>query len=63
MHIFDKVNKKLFILCLLKKIGFSKDELIIAWTTIIRLITEYAAPLWHSGLNKQKKALGLILDV
>ena len=72
MHICDKVNRKLFILCLLKQFGFSKDELIIAWTTIIRPITEYAAPLWHSGLTEtdckkieklQKKALGIILGV
>ena len=72
LHVCDKVSRKLFILCLLKQFGFSKDELIIAWTTMIRPVTEYAAPLWHSGLtdgdsdkieNLQKRALGIILGV
>ena len=71
-HICSKVNKKMFILCKLKQFGFNRDELIIAWNTIIRPTTEYAVPLWHSGLTKsdeneleklQKKALGIILGV
>ena len=46
------------------------DQLLTAWKVLIRPITEYAAPLWHSGLSAsdinlleslQKKALGLIL--
>ena len=46
-----------------------QDELLTTWKTLLRPITEYAAPLWHSSLlecdkrileNLQKKALGLI---
>ena len=48
----------------------TKEELILAWTSILRPITEYAVPLWHSGLSEgdsfkiellQKKALCIIL--
>ena len=72
LHVCSKVNRKLFILCLLKQFGFTREELVIAWTTIIRPVTEYAAPLWHSGLTDsdiyklerlQKRALGIILGV
>ena len=47
-----------------------QKELLTAWKVLLRPITEYAAPLWHSGLTKcdseklerlQKRALGLIL--
>ena len=70
--ICDKVNKKYYILNRLKNFGFTKEELIIAWNTILRPVTEYAAPLWHSGLSKaenrslealQKKALGIIFGI
>ena len=48
------------------------EELVIAWKSMILPLTEYAAPLWHSGLTDtdvkviedlQKKALGIILRV
>lgn len=70
--ICEKVDKRLFVLTILKRFNFSTQELIIAWTTLIRPVTEYVAPLWHSGLtnmdskkieNLQKKALGMILGV
>ena len=70
--ICDKVNRKYYILNRLKNFGFTKEELIIAWNTILRPVTEYAAPIWHSGLSKaerrslealQKKALGIILGI
>ena len=68
-----KVNRRFYILCKLKKqFGFTRYELLIAWTTILRPLTEYAAPLWHSGLSEtdrkkietlQKKALGIIVGI
>ena len=54
----------------MKQFGLSTEELIVAWKTMIRPITEYAAPLWHSGLTDaqnnqieslQKKALSMIM--
>ena len=68
--ICKKVNRKFFILCKLKQFGVSIDDLLTTWKVLLRPITEYAAPLWHSGLSNsetdmleslQKKALGLIL--
>ena len=47
-----------------------KEELLTAWKVLLRPITEYSAPLWHSGLFQsdseklerlQKRAVGLIL--
>ena len=68
-----KVNRRFYILCKLKKqFGFTRDDLVIAWKTILRPLTEYAAPLWHSGLSEtdckntetlQKKALGIIVGI
>lgn len=69
-QIVTKVNKKFYMLCRLKQFGVKQQELVTTWKGLIRPITEYAAPLWHSGLlecdkrtleNLQKKALGLIL--
>ena len=70
--ICDKVNRKYYILSTLKKFGFTRSELLIAWKTILRPLTEYAAPLWHSGLTDadckrleslKKKALGMIFGI
>ena len=60
----------MYIISKLKHFGLQKEELITAWRSIIRPITEYAVPLWHSGLTEgdsyriellQKKALSFIL--
>ena len=69
-QICKKVNKKFYLLCILRQFDFNQEELLIAWKVLLRPITEYAVPLWHSGLLKsdinklerlQKKAIGLIL--
>ena len=69
-NICKKVNQRLYLVRRLKHFGLHPDELIKAWRSMLRPITEYAVPLWHSGLtdadsNKieflQKKALGVIL--
>ena len=71
-HIISKVKRKMYILNKLKKYGLTVEELIVIWMTILRPLTEYAAPVWHSGLTKgdsqllesiQKWALGIILGV
>ena len=70
VEIEKKVNKKFYQLSKLRQFGMKQDELLKTWKTLLRPITEYAAPLWHSSLlecdkrileNLQKKALGLIL--
>ena len=69
-EICKKVNSKLYILWKLKQFGIKSDKLLTVWKVLLRPITEYAAPLWHSGLlgcdskileRLQKIALGLIL--
>ena len=69
-NICKKVNQRLYLVRKLKHFGLQKEELITAWRSILRPITEYAVPLWHSGLTEkdsyriellQKKALGIIL--
>lgn len=46
--------------------------MLIAWNTILRPLTEYTAPLWHSGLSDadcrrleslQKRAIGMITGI
>ena len=71
-NICKKVNRKYFYLSKLKQFKFTEDEMLTAWKVMLRPITEYAAPLWQSGLtisqsnkleNLQKKALGLIFGI
>ena len=67
-NICKKVNRKFFLLSKLKQFGLTKEELLTAWNVMLRPITEYAAPLWHSGItaaesnkleNLQKRAIVL----
>ena len=69
-QICSKGNQRFYFLRKLKQFGLSKEELLHGWMTMIRPITEYAAPLWHSSLTDadtkkleklQKRALGLVL--
>ena len=69
-NICSKVRKKLYLINKLKYFGLQKEELITAWTSILRPLVEYAAPLWHSGLTNcdnhkiemlQKHVLAIIL--
>ena len=71
-EICKQVNRKLFILVILKRFGVKVEKLISIWKVVLRSRTEYAAPLWHSGLTDsdsrnlerlQKSALGIILGV
>ena len=56
----------------IKSFGDTRDDLIKVWTTILRPRSEYACPLWHSGITKgesqkleqlQKNALSIILGI
>merc|ERR1712215_431623 len=71
-EICKQVNRKLFILVLLKRFGVKVEKLISIWKIVLRSRTEYTAPLWHSDLTDsdsrnlerlQKSALGIILGV
>ena len=49
--ICTKVNRKLYIISKLKAFGLQIEELMTFWKVVLRPITEYATPLWHSGLS------------
>ena len=51
-NICKKVNQRLYLVRKLKQFGLQKEELITAWRSIVRPVTEYAVPLWHSGLTE-----------
>ena len=69
-QICKKVNKKFHFFRVLNVVHRKTELLLNAWKVLLRPITEYATPLWHSGLSKsdsnkleslQKKAVGIIL--
>ena len=69
-YVYSKVNQRLYLINKLKQFGLKREELLKAWSTHLRPITELSAPLWHSGLSEvdsdklellQKKALMFIL--
>ena len=71
-NIITKCSAKLYMLSKLKAFKVSRQDLIKIWTTFIRPITEYVAPLWHSSLTitekvkierLQKRALRIIMGV
>ena len=68
--IISKCGKKFYMLIKLKAFGASREDLLRIWTSFIRPISEYAAPLWHSSITNfeiiklerlQKRALRIIL--
>ena len=70
--ICEKVAKSFHWLVKLKGFGIPPEGLITAWKVLIRPITEYAAPLWHSGLSVddskkleklQEKIIGLAYGI
>ncbi|KAI8516708.1 hypothetical protein Bbelb_052890 [Branchiostoma belcheri] len=75
MHIdtiYHKASQRLCLLCKLKHFHLPIDDLVTVYVTYIRPVTEYAAPVWHSGLstllcNKlekvQRRALRIILGI
>ena len=60
-HLCKNANKRLFMLCTLKRFGFNTHELIMlinVYRGYIRPITEYADVIWHSSLTlKQSQTL------
>ena len=44
-EIIKKVNTRFYQLCNLKKFGATADILLITWKTLLRPLTEYAAPV------------------
>ncbi|KAI8489106.1 hypothetical protein Bbelb_330910 [Branchiostoma belcheri] len=66
----SKANGRLFMLRRLKRFNLTTDDLIQVYTSYVRPVVEYCAPVWHSGLTSsqtvrleriQKRALRTIL--
>ena len=65
-----RANGRLYMLKVLQKFGLSVEDLITVYVGYIRPLAEYAAPVWHPGLNDkqsisleriQKRAFKIIL--
>ena len=69
-YMLTSANRKLFVLCRLKKFGVQDTELVPIYTGYVRPVLEYAVPVWHSSLTAnqtkrlervQKRACKIIL--
>ena len=67
--IVKRASKALYMLCVMKKYQAPQEQLVKIYTTYIRPLLEYCAPVFHAGLtclqakqleNVQKRALKLI---
>ncbi len=57
-EMISKTNRRLYMLKMLKRFGFTKDELITVYKGYIRPLLEYADVAWHSSLTiKQAKSI------
>jgi len=52
-HTYSKASQRLFLLRRLKHFNISKEDLVTVYTSYIRPVTEYSAPVWHPGLTTQ----------
>ena len=53
-YIISKAVSRLYFLKQLKRAGLSSSHLLHFYTTVIRLVLEYASPLWHPTLTKSQ---------
>ncbi|KAI8503577.1 hypothetical protein Bbelb_185480 [Branchiostoma belcheri] len=69
-HMIKQGSKRLFLLRRLKQFSLPIDDMVVVYTTYIRPVLEYAAPVWSPGLTErqssqlesvQKRALRIIL--
>ena len=53
-YIVSKASKRIYFIIVLKRSGLSAKDLVTVYSTTIRPILKYAAPVWHSSLTKQQ---------
>ena len=56
-EIHKKACKRIFYIVMMRRAGYSKDEMIRAYASIIRSLLEYAAPVWHSSITLEQGRL------
>ena len=50
-YITSKASKRIYVLCHLVRSGFSSEDVIKIYCSLIRPILEYACEVWHCGLT------------
>lgn len=53
-YITSKASSRVYFIILLKRSGLSNKDLITCYTSIVRPVLEYAAPVFHSNLTKEQ---------
>jgi len=53
--ITSKATKRSYFLKQLKRAGVPHAQLLHFYLAVMRLVLEYAAPVWHHSLNKSQK--------
>ena len=53
-HIVYRASCKLFTLCILRKSGIPRSDLVSVYICYIRPVVEYASQVWHSSITKQQ---------
>ena len=56
-YIYKKVSTRIYNLIVLRRAGLSCNDLFKIYTSMIRSVLEYAAPVWHPGLTSQESEL------
>ena len=53
-YITSKASSRVYFITLLKRSGLSYKDLITCYTSVVRPVLEYAAPVFHSNLTKEQ---------
>ena len=56
-EIHKKACKRIFYIVMMRRAGYDQGEMMNAYTSLIRSLLEYAAPVWHSSLTKEQSRL------
>ena len=49
-NIVKKAGKRFYMLYQLKRAGITQKDLVSVYVSVVRLILEYACPVWHTNL-------------
>ena len=53
-YLHTKGSQRLYLLVLLRRAGVSDHDILRIYTSMIRLVLEYAAPVWHTSLSQEQ---------
>jgi len=54
-QIISKATSRLYFLKQLRKASAPPEDMLLFYTSVIRSVLEYAAPVWHSSLTAEQK--------